>query len=118
MVKRIHEKGIGIMAGTDCPIGFLTPGKSLHEELVILVESGLSPLAALEAATYKPAEYFSMEDELGLIKEGYIADMVLLNDNPLEKINNTESILAIIKDGKYHSTEAIEQMKARMKSMN
>ncbi len=118
IVKRIHEKGIGIMAGTDCPIGFLTPGLSLHEELVILVESGLSPLAALESATLKPAEYFSMQNELGLIKEGYIADLVLLKSNPLENIANTQTIESIVKAGKYHSQEALETMRTRLREMN
>ena len=60
MVGKVHEAGIDIMAGTDCPIFFLTPGRSLHQELVVLVNAGLSPLEALKTATYNPARYFNM----------------------------------------------------------
>ena len=102
MTKQIHDAGIGIMAGTDCPIFFLTPGRSLHQELAMLVEAGLSPLEAIETATVRPAEYFNLQDNLGLVKEGYLADLVLLDANPLEDINNTLKINAVIKAGKYY----------------
>ena len=110
MVKKIHEKGIGIMAGTDCPIAYLTPGYSLHEELALLVESGLNPLEAIESATTMPATYFSMEDELGLIKEGFLADLVILENNPLDKIENSKSIEAIFKSGKYRSRADLDEL--------
>ena len=67
MIKKVHEAGIGLMAGTDTPIFFLTPGFSLHEELERFVRAGLTPEEALESATLRPAQYFSMEDELGTI---------------------------------------------------
>ena len=78
MIGRLSEAGVGIMAGTDCPILFLTPGFSLHDELKMLVRGGLSPLQALEAATLKPAQYFGKEKELGTIREKMLADLVLL----------------------------------------
>ncbi len=61
MVGKIHRTGIPIMAGTDCPIFFLTPGRSLHQELAVLVEAGLSPQEAIKAATTNPAKYFNLE---------------------------------------------------------
>ncbi len=107
MVSRIHEAGIPIMAGTDTPIFYLTPGRSLHEELAVLVEAGLSPSEALKTATTNPALYFELEDELGRIKENYWADLLILDANPLENINNTLRINAVIKQGHYMERNTI-----------
>ncbi|WP_425392141.1 amidohydrolase family protein [Ekhidna sp.] len=101
MAGKVHESSITIMAGTDCPILFLTPGLSLHEELNVLVQAGLSPLDAIKTATINPAKYFNMEDVLGSIKENMWADLVILDANPLEDINNTRQIHAVIKQGNY-----------------
>ena len=60
---------IPLMAGTDTPLGFLTPDFSLHYELELMVESGLTELQALATATLNPAKYFRMEDSLGLVKK-------------------------------------------------
>ncbi|NRB46595.1 MAG: amidohydrolase family protein [Saprospiraceae bacterium] len=108
MVGRLPEAGVGIMAGTDTPIAFLTPGFSLHEELRLLVNSGLTPLQALEAATVKPAEYFNMQDELGTVVAGKIADLLLLDANPLDDIENTQRIRAVIKDGYLHDRTKLD----------
>ena len=98
------------MAGTDCPIFYLTPGYSLHEELALLVKGGLTPLETIEAATLKPAQYFSMDKELGLVQEGMLADLLLLDANPLENIRNTKKINAVIRDGKLHDRAALDQL--------
>ena len=108
MTKRVHHKGIKIMAGTDTPIFFLTPGLSLHEELAVLVEAGLSPLEALKSATTNPAAYFNLENELGKIAINNWADLVILDANPLEDIKNTKQINAVIKQGKYFNRELLD----------
>ena len=100
--KEMHDYGIEFMAGTDTPLGFLIPGFSLHIELELLVESGMSELDAIKTATINPSRYFNMENYLGLIKEGYIADLILLNTNPLENIKNTLDISLVVKDGKVY----------------
>lgn len=110
MISHLKKANVDIMAGTDCPIFFLTPGYSLHEELALLVKGGLSPLEAIEAATTKPAKYFKLEKELGLIAEGMLADLVLLNANPLEDIRNTLKINAVMRDGKWHNRAALDQL--------
>lgn len=110
MTGNIHNSGIEIMAGTDTPIFFLTPGLSLHEELVMLVEAGLSPIEALKTATINPAKYFNLENELGVIKEGNWADLVILDANPLENINNTKLINAVIKQGKYFNRNKLDKI--------
>lgn len=114
MVGKIHDSGIEIMAGTDCPISFLTPGRSLHHELAVLVEAGLSPLDAIKAATINPAKYFNIEDELGTIKKDKWADLVILDANPLEDINNTRRINAVVKQGKYFDRNELDQILERL----
>jgi len=99
MIKRLLEAGVPIMAGTDAPIGFLTPGASLHEELFMLVDAGLSPLDAIEAATVTPARFFGLENQMGNISPGMKADLVLLNANPLDDIRNISSVDSVIKNG-------------------
>ena len=110
MIAMLKEKKVGIMAGTDTPIGFLTPGFSLHRELEMLVEGGLDPLDALISATWLPSQYFNLEDKLGTIEKGKIADMVLLRKNPLEDISNSQSIEAVIKNGRVIDRPLLDQM--------
>ena len=110
IVKKIHEAEIGIMAGTDCPIFFLTPGRSLHEELAVLVKAGLSPLEALKTATLNPAKYFNLEGELGAIQENMLADLIILDANPLDDINNTLRINGVIKQGNYFDRAKLDQL--------
>ena len=114
MVGKVHKKGIEIMAGTDCPIFFLTPGRSLHEELAVLVEAGLSPLEALKTATLNPARYFNMEDQLGSLQKDMWADLVILNANPLEDIAHTTDIHAVVKQGTYYSPEKLDEIRQRL----
>jgi imidazolonepropionase-like amidohydrolase len=99
LTGRMHDKGIPIGAGTDAPLGLSVPGYSLHSELEMLVRAGLSPLEALQSATVRPAEYFSLQDEMGSIDVGKKADMVLLDANPLDDITNTKKISAVVTKG-------------------
>lgn len=99
MLPKLSAAGVPIIAGTDAPIAYLTPGASLHEELKMLVDAGLTPRQALAAATVEPARFLGLETEMGVIEPGYRADAVLLNANPLEDIGNTLAIEAVIKDG-------------------
>jgi imidazolonepropionase-like amidohydrolase len=100
LTRRMHEAGVPFGAGTDTPINISIPGYSLHSELEMLVRAGLSPLEALEAATLRPAEYFSLDGILGSIEVGKRADLVLLDANPLENISNTKRISLVISKGK------------------
>ena len=100
IVGLFNKQGVKILAGTDTPIGFLTPGFSLHKELELLVESGLTPLQALRAATITPAEFFNLEDKMGTVEVGKFADLVILNNNPLNDIKHTQDIYAVILKGR------------------
>lgn len=115
MVDKINKARIDIMAGTDTPIAFLTPGLSLHEELRVLVLCGLTPLEAIKTATYNPAKYFNLENELGSIKENMWADLVILDANPLEDINNTRQINAVVKQGKYYDRNDLDNKLKRLR---
>lgn len=110
MVGRLAAAGVPIMAGTDTPIFFLTPGFSLHEELALLVRSGLTPLQAIAAATIEPARYFGLEDRMGSIAPGRVADLVLLEASPLEEIGNTRRIRAVVSRGRFYDRQALDGM--------
>jgi cytosine/adenosine deaminase-related metal-dependent hydrolase len=101
LVKAIHEAGGKIMAGSDTPELFLLYGFTLHRELRSLVEAGLSPYAALEAATRNPAEYLRALDRIGTVRRGRRADLLLLEANPLEAIANTERRAGVMVRGRW-----------------
>ena len=100
IVSLFNRHGVKIIAGTDTPIGFLTPGFSLHKELELLVEAGLTPVQALRSATITPAEFFNLENEMGTIETGKYADLVILNSSPLKDIKNTQDIHKVILKGR------------------
>ncbi len=99
MIGRMHAAGVPIGAGTDTPIAYAIPGYSLLNELEILVKSGLTPLEAIESATIRPAEFLSLQDEMGTIDVGKRADLVLLDANPAEDINNIRRIAMVVAAG-------------------
>ncbi len=101
LVKGIHEAGGKIMAGSDTPELFLLYGYTLHRELQNLVEAGLTPYAALAAATRTPAEYLRADDTRGTIARGKQADLVLLEANPLDNISNTEKRAGVMLRGRW-----------------
>lgn len=115
-VGLMHKAGVQLMAGTDYPpfIELCAPGLALHFELSTFAKVGLSPLAALQTATLNPAKYFDIEDDFGSIAEGRYADLLLLDADPLEDINNTRKIAAVISRGKYLDRQNLDQMLEEM----
>jgi imidazolonepropionase-like amidohydrolase len=111
VVRLLHEKGVPFLAGTDTPAGvYIFPGFSLHEELQRFVVAGFTPLEALQAATLSPARFFAMDDQLGTVEKGKLADLVLLSANPLDDITNTQKIAAVILNGRYFSSKDLDKM--------
>jgi hypothetical protein len=110
-----NRAGVRIIAGTDGPgIGRLMPGFGLHRELELLVESGLSPFEALRAATLTAAEAMGKENQLGSIQSGKLADMVVVDADPLQRIENLRKIQLVIQGGKTYAPESIlEALRAR-----
>jgi imidazolonepropionase-like amidohydrolase len=103
IVKALHDAGVPVVAGTDEGI----PGHSVHREIELYVEAGLTPLQALQAATIVPARAMKLDAELGTIEKGKRADMVVLNANPLERIQNIRSARWTIIDGRVYDTQAL-----------
>ena len=95
----MHQDGVGVMAGTDAGQSNLHPGEALHRELELLVEAGFSPAEALRTTTLEPAKYLDAMETLGTVGQGRIADLVLLNANPLSDIRNTRKIANVILGG-------------------
>jgi putative CocE/NonD family hydrolase len=112
MVRTLHRAGVPLLAGTDCPNPYCFPGFSLHDELALFVEAGLTPAEALQCATLNPAKYLGMEDSLGTIEKGKIADLVLLDGNPLDNIRNTQKIYAVVSNGRYLPQPTLQKMLA------
>jgi imidazolonepropionase-like amidohydrolase len=106
----LNKAGVKLLAGTDTPEAFVFPGFSLHEELELLVRSGLSPLEALRAATYNPAEYLGALDSLGTVGRGKVADLVLLDANPLLDIRNTRRISSVIANGRVFDRARLNEL--------
>ncbi len=98
--RKAHKAGVTILAGTDTPEPFVTPGFSLHQELEMLVESGLSAGAALQAATINNARIVRQGDKLGRIEPGMAADLVILSADPTEAIRHTRKIEQVIHAGR------------------
>ncbi|HMB43622.1 MAG TPA: amidohydrolase family protein [Luteimonas sp.] len=100
IVSAMHHAGVPILAGTDSPMPKVYPGFSLHEELALLVQCGLTPLEALRSATLAPARYLGITTQAGSIAVGKRADLVLLDADPLKDIRNTRRINAVVIGGR------------------
>jgi imidazolonepropionase-like amidohydrolase len=116
LVGRLNRAGVQMLAGSDCPNPFVYPGFSLHDELDLLVRSGLRPAEALRTATVNPAIFLGVTDSLGTVARGKVADLVLLDANPLADIANTKRISAVIQGGRLLDRSALDQMLANAKS--
>lgn len=110
-VGMCNEAGVRIIAGTDGPgMGRLLPGFGLQRELELLVEAGLSPLQALRAATSTAAEALGKEDRLGTLEPGKLADLVVLDADPLTEIQNVKKVRTVVQGGKlFEPSKLLEQ---------
>ena len=99
LTGRLYRAGVELLAGTDTPVQFCPPGGAMHQELELLVAAGLPPAAALIAATKHNARAIGQADQLGTIKPGKVADLVILDADPLLDIRNTRRIHRVIHAG-------------------
>jgi imidazolonepropionase-like amidohydrolase len=116
LVGRLNRAGVPMLAGSDCPNPFVYPGFSLHDELGLLVRSGLTPAESLRTATINPARFLGVADSLGTVASGKVADLVLLDANPLTDIANTKRIRAVIQGGRLLNRGALDAMLARARA--
>jgi imidazolonepropionase-like amidohydrolase len=118
LIADFQRQGIGILAGTDSPvIPNIVSGFSLHDELSLLVEAGLTPLQALQTATLNPARFLGKLDDLGSVEPGKLADLVLLDANPLDDIRNTSKINAVVSDGRFFDRESLDNLLAEAETL-
>lgn len=113
IVGKMRRAGVSILAGTDPPTRDVFPGFSLHDELGLLVRAGLTPLEAIQAATLNAAKCLGISDSYGTVEEGKVADLLLLEADPLAAIFNTQKIAAVVVSGKFFAKEALQQMLAQ-----
>lgn len=113
LIKRLAEHAT-ILAGTDTPNPFVIPGFALLDELELLVECGLSPYQALQAATTNAAQYLDVDDELGTVEVGKTANLVLLAKDPLKSIDNIKTVEAIVLNGRYHTVAELKSLREKL----
>jgi imidazolonepropionase-like amidohydrolase len=111
-VRLLNEAGVVLLAATDVGVPFQVPGLSLHRELMRLVEAGLTPLEALQTATINPARVLGMADSLGTVEPGKLADLVLLDVNPLDDVSGTQHIRAVVADGRLYRRADLDRLMA------
>lgn len=116
IVGAMNRAGVELLAGTDHGMPYSIVGFSLHDELALFVQAGLSPLDALRTATYNPAKFFGMLESMGTIEQGKVADLVLLEANPLENIRNTKMIAAVVIGGKILRKAELQDILAQVEA--
>jgi imidazolonepropionase-like amidohydrolase len=118
IVRKLHAANVPFLAGTDTPAGVdVLPGISLHLELQRFIAAGFTPLQALQTATLNPAKFYNKLNDYGTVQPGRIADLVLLEANPLDNIANTRKITAVISDGRYLSQQDLTELRTRLKQL-
>jgi imidazolonepropionase-like amidohydrolase len=117
LTKLLHDGGVPLLAGSDTGAsnGHKYPGFSLHDELARMVEAGLSPSQALQTATWNAAKWQGRLESLGSIERGKLADLVLLDANPLDDIRNTKKIRAVVANGTWLDRARLDAMMAAAK---
>jgi imidazolonepropionase-like amidohydrolase len=118
MVKALSDAGAGLLIGPDTPQLFLVPGFATHREIRSLVGAGLSPYAALRAATAGPAEYLGRLKDSGTIETGKRADLVLVDGNPLVSVASLQKIEGVMMAGRWHARADIERMLAELAALH
>jgi imidazolonepropionase-like amidohydrolase len=97
----LEEEGVGILMGTDAPQQFSVPGFSLHREMTMMVEAGLTPYEVLTSGTLNVGRYFADKDRFGTIAAGQRADLILLDANPLSDIGNVARSSGVMVRGRW-----------------
>lgn len=115
LTAKLHRAGVPIVAGTDA-LGapFIIPGASLHQELQLLRECGLSPYEVISATTSEPARFLGKQAEFGVISAGKRADLILVEGNPLQELDCLKKLRGVVVRGTWLSRERLDGMLAEM----
>ena len=114
MVRALHTAGAGILLGTDAVQPYHLPGFSIHEELALLVEAGLSPYEALLSGTRSPAQVMGKQAEFGTVQVGRRADLILLEDNPLTDVSHIQERAGVMLRGRWLTENQLQAMLAAL----
>lgn len=106
----LHKAGVQLLAGSQAGGGDLFPGIWIHDELFYMVKAGLTPAEALITATLNPAKFMRRQNVLGTVEKGKLADLVLLDANPLADINNTRKINAVVANGRLLQRKDLDKL--------
>ena len=112
LAHEMAHAGVQLLAGTSGRGAHLLPGRSLHRELQLLVKTGCSPFEALQSATFNAAIYLAKADKYGVVEPGHVADLVLLDGNPLQDISHTQKISGVILEGHYYPRAELDRLAA------
>ena len=118
LVKTFKNAGVPIIAGTDAGVSGVVAGFSLHDELELLVQAGLTPQEALNSATLLSAQWLGIDKQIGSIETGKFADLILLDKNPLTDIKNTRKIAGVFVNGKWLDKKKLNFMLADLAKRN
>jgi imidazolonepropionase-like amidohydrolase len=110
MLLALYEAGALLLSGSDAPLPLMVPGFSLHDELEVMVDVGLSPFDTLRTSTYNPALYLNNLDEFGTVEPGKRGDLLLLDANPLADITNTRQIAGVMVNGRWYTRADLDAM--------
>jgi imidazolonepropionase-like amidohydrolase len=108
----MFRAGVRLLAGTDTGAPYVLPGFGLHDELELMARAGVPPGAVLRISTLGAAEFLGREADLGAVAAGKLADLVLLDANPLESVANTRRIRAVIAGGRLYDRATLDRLLA------
>ena len=118
LINACQRNGVGLLLGSDAPQVFNVPGFSLHQELEYMVNSGLTPFEALKTGTVNVAAFYNKSNERGMVKQGMVSDLVLLNGNPLTDIKQTANIAGVMLGSRWLSKSFIDQELKKLEKRN
>lgn len=110
LVGALARAGVPLLTGTDSPLTTSLPGESVHDELDLFVQAGMTPVQVLRAAAWEPVRYLAATDSMGTVAAGKVADLVVLEGNPLTDVRHVRRIRAVVANGVAYDRAALDAL--------